>query len=133
MKLIGDIIMKNDMLGGITVWQDRKRYFGMPISFTRYKIVVQEGVFAKLINQNGLLSTRIEDINLYRVDDLSVHQSLTNKLFGVGSITVFCRDASCEKIVLRNIKDPYRVYQLLIKMVAEDRKRVGVKHSELQY
>ena len=125
--------MKNDMLGGITVWQDRKRYFGMPISFTRYKIVMQEGVFAKLINQNGLFSTGIEDINLYRVDDLSVHQRLTNKLFGVGSITVFCRDASCEKIVLRNIKDPYRVYQLLIKMVAEDRKRVGVRHSELQY
>ena len=125
--------MKNDMLGGITVWQDRKRYFGMPISFTRYKIVMQEGVFAKLINQNGLLSTRIEDINLYRVDDLSVHQSLTNKLFGVGSITVYCRDASCEKIVLRNIKDPYRVYQLLIKMVAEDRKRVGVRQSEIQF
>ena len=93
---------------------------------------MQEGMYAKLINQNGLFSTRIEDINLYRVDDLSVHQSLTNKIFGVGSITVYCRDASCEKIVLRNIKDPYKVYQLLIKMIAEDRKRVGVKHTEMQ-
>ena len=124
---------KSDMLGGNIVWEDRKRYFGMPISFTRYKITTQEGMYYKLININGLLSTKIEDVNLYRVDDLSVHQSLGNKIFGVGSITVFCRDASCDKIVLRNIKNPYKVYQLLVKMVAEDRKRVGMKQSEIQY
>lgn len=125
--------MKKDILGGVTVWEDRKRYFGLPLSFTRYKIVTQEGMYAKLINQNGFLSTKIEDINLYRVDDLSVHQSLTNKLFGVGSVTVYVRDATCDKIVLRNIKNPYQVYQLLVKMVAEDRKRVGVRQSELQF
>lgn len=128
-----EIDMKNNLFGGVTIWEDRKRYFGLPLSFTRYKIVTQQGMFAKLVNQNGLLSTRVEDINLYRVDDLSVHQSFANKIFGVGSITVFCRDASCDKIVLRNIKDPYKVYQLLTKMVAEDRQRVGVKHSEVQY
>ena len=125
--------MKKDILGGVTVWEDRKRYFGLPLSFTRYKIVTQEGMYAKLINQNGFLSTKIEDINLYRVDDLSVHQSLTNKLFGVGSVTVYVRDATCDKIVLRNIKNPYQVYQLLVKMVAEDRKRVGVRQSEIQF
>ena len=125
--------MRKDLTGGTVIWEDRKRYFGMPISFTKYKIVIQEGMFAKLINQVGLLSTRIEDINLYRVDDLSVHQSLGGKILGVGNVTVYCRDASCDKIVLRNIKDPYKVYQLLIKEVAEDRKRVGMRQSEIQY
>ena len=124
--------MKN-IISGKVIWEDRKRYFGLPISFTRYKIVKQDEMYAKLMNINGFLTTKIEDVNLYRVDDLSVHQSLTNKIFGVGSITVYCRDASCDKIVLRNVKNPYNVYQLLIKMVAEDRKRVGLRQSEIQY
>ena len=125
--------MKNNLVGGTVVWEDRKRYFGMPISFTRYKIVTEKDMYAKLVNINGLLSTKIEDVNLYRVDDLSVHQSLFDKIFKVGSITVYCRDASCDKIVLRCVKNPYNVYQLLIKMVAEDRKRVGMRQSEIQY
>ena len=125
--------MKNDLFGGVVVWEDRKRILGMPISFTRYKITTQEGMYAKLINMNGMLSTRVEDINLYRVDDLSVQQTLTNKIFGVGSITVYCRDASCDKLVLRNVKNPYKVYQLLVKLIAEDRKRVGMRQSEIQY
>ena len=125
--------MNKNVIGGEIVWSDKKRYFGMPISFTRYKLIKSEGMYSKLISETGFLSTRVEDVNLYRVDDLAVSQSLFDKMFGVGSITVFCRDASCDKIVLRNIKKPYDVYQLLTDMVAEDRKRVGMHQSEIQY
>lgn len=125
--------MNKNVVGGEVVWSDKKRYLGMPISFTRYKLIKSEGMYSKLISETGFLSTSVEDINLYRVDDLAVSQSLFDKMFGVGSITVFCRDASCEKIVLRNIKKPYDVYQLLTDMVAEDRKRVGIRQSEIQY
>lgn len=115
------------------VWQDKKRWCGLPWSFTRYSVIKRDGEYAKLINVNGWLTTRTEEIQLYRVDDLSVYQSLTNKIFGVGTITVYCRDASCNKLELRNIKNPYKVCALLNQMVIEDRKRVGVKQSEIQY
>lgn len=125
--------MGKNVVGGEVVWKDRKRFLGMPLSFTVYKLVRSEGMYAKLINVNGLLSTRVEDVNLYRVDDLAIHQSLFDKMFGVGTITVFCRDSSCDKIVLKNIKKPYDVYQLLTDMIAEDRQRVGMRQSEVQY
>ena len=115
------------------VWKDRKRYFGLPLSFTRYSIIKSEGEYAKLVNINGFLTSKTEEVNLYRVDDFEIYQSLTNKIFGVGTITVYCKDASCDKLVLRNVKNPYKVRELLNKLVLEDRRRVGMRQSEMQF
>ena len=114
------------------VWKDRRRYCGLPWSFTRYSIIKREGEYAKLVNINGFLSSRSEEVNLYRVDDFEVYQSLIDKLFGVGTVTVYCKDATCDKLVLRNVKNPYRVRELLNKLVLEDRRRVGLRQTEMQ-
>ena len=115
------------------VWHDRKRWCGLPLSFTRYSIIKSEGEYAKLVNINGFLSTKSEEVNLYRVDDFDVYQSVIDRIFGVGNITVYCRDASCDKLILRKVKNPYRVRELLNKLVLEDRKRVGMRQTEMQY
>ena len=114
------------------MWHDRKRWCGLPWSFTRYSIVKKEGEYAKLVNINGLLSSHSEEVNLYRVDDFEVYQSLIDKLFGVGTVTVYCKDATCDKLILRNVKNPFRVRELLNKLVLEDRKRVGLRQTEMQ-
>ena len=115
------------------VWKDRRRYCGLPLSFTRYSIIKRDGEYAKLVNINGFLSSRSEEVNLYRVDDFEVYQSLIDKLFGVGTVTVYCKDATCDKLVLKNIKNPYRVRELLNKLVLEDRQRVGIRQTEMQF
>ncbi|MBR1988351.1 MAG: PH domain-containing protein [Clostridia bacterium] len=115
------------------VWKDRKRWCGLPWSFTRYGIIKKDGEYAKLVNITGLFSNATEEVNLYRVDDMDVFQSFTDKMFGVGTITVYVNDASCDKILLKKIKDPYKVRTMLNKLVIEDRKRVGFKHGEMQY
>jgi len=114
------------------LWHDRKRWCGLPWSFTRYSVIKKDGEYAKLININGFLSAHSEEINLYRVDDFEVYQSLVDKLFGVGTITVYCKDATCDKLLLKNVKNPFRVRQLLNKLVLEDRQRVGMRQSEVQ-
>lgn len=115
------------------LWKDRKRFMGMPLSFTRYAFIRREGQYAKLVNINGFLTSRAEEVNMYRVDDFSVNQGLIDKIFGVGSITVYCKDASCDKIVLQKVKNPFKVRELLNKMVLEDRARVGLRQSEIQH
>jgi hypothetical protein len=115
------------------LWEDRKRWCGLPISFTRYSIIRKEGDYAKLICTTGLFTSRTEEINLYRVDDLGVYVSLFDKMFGVGTITVYCRDASCDKLDLMKVKNPYKVRTLLNNLVIEDRKRVGVRQTEMQF
>ena len=115
------------------LWNDRKRWCGLPLSFTRYGIIKREGEYAKLVNINGFLSSHSEEVNLFRVDDFEVRQTLSDKMFGVGTVIVYCRDASCNVLVMKNIKNPYRVRELLNKLVLEDRQRVGVHHTEMQF
>ncbi len=113
-------------------WKDRRRYFGMPISFTRYAIVEKPGKWLKLFSHTGLLSTASEELYFYRVDDLSVYQSMFDKLFGVGTITVYGRDASDETMVLHKIKNPYQVRDMISSFVEQERRVKNVRYSEFQ-
>ena len=76
--------MDHDLL-----WYDKKRYMGMPISFTRYSLSSD-----RLFLSTGFLTIRDEEILLYRVKDLNTKRTLWQRLFGVGTITVASSDKS---------------------------------------
>ena len=65
------------------LWSDRRRRLGLPLSLTRYSLSED-----RLFLETGLLSTRCEEILLYRVRDLSMKISLGQRIFGVGTVTV---------------------------------------------
>lgn len=125
--------MKSITKGVEVVWKDTKRIMGLPISFTKYAILRKPGHWVKLVEESGVLSTNIEEVMLYRVDDLGVFQSLSNKMFGVGNVEVYCRDASCDVLVLKNIKKPHEVKAILSDLVEEERRNRKVAYSEIQY
>ena len=54
-----------------TIWEDRKRILGMPISFTKYYLSED-----RLFVQTGLLSMKIEETLLYRVTDLCARRTV---------------------------------------------------------
>lgn len=114
------------------IWQDKKRYFGLPISFTSYAIAEKPNSWSKLYCEKGLLSTHIEEIHLYRIDDISVFQSLFAKIFRVGTIVIHCDDSSCQEIFLKNIKDPYKIRTLINDKVEKARKDKRVVYGEMQ-
>ncbi len=116
----------------LLIWKDRKRNFGLPLSFTRYYLVENVGRWTKLHSSIGFLSTIDEELYLYRVDDLTVIQTLADKAFGVGTIKVWCKDASSEYVLLKRIKNPFKVRELLASLIEKERERKGVKYSELQ-
>ena len=68
------------------IWHDRKRYFGLPISFYRYYIVKKEGEWVKFFRHKGFLSAIIDDINVYRCFDVTLIVTLTDKIFRTGTI-----------------------------------------------
>ena len=47
-----------------TIWEDRKRILGMPISMTKYYLSED-----RLFVQTGLINMKIEETLLYRVTD----------------------------------------------------------------
>ena len=106
------------------LWSDKKRILGMPISFTTYSLSDD-----RLFVDKGLVRLQSDEILLYRVRDLSVSQTLGQRIFGVGSIIVQSSDKTSPVLEIRNIKTPFDVKELLHqhveKMKLERRMRVG--------
>lgn len=83
------------------IWKDRKRILGMPITFTKYSMSKD-----RLFLETGLLNMNQEEILLYRVRDISLHISLWQRLFGVGTIIVKSSDQTLPELHIENIKSP---------------------------
>ena len=103
------------------LWRDRKRYFGLPLSFTRYRLS-EDRIFC----EKGFFNIREEEILLYRVRDLELHLKLTQRIFGVGSVFVHSSDKTMPTLELKNIKTPREVKELLYRQVEDckDRRRM---------
>lgn len=111
------------------LWSDRRRRLGLPLSFTRYSLSED-----RLFLETGLLSTRCEEILLYRVRDISMRISLGQRIFGVGTVTIQSSDKSCPILELRNIKHPREtkevIHQAVEQMKLQRRMRVGEVMSD---
>ena len=112
------------------VWTDKKRYFGLPISFTRYSVVEKPGVWVKLFCDSGLLSTIHEEVMIYRIFDISLSQTLFDKLFGVGTLHLYCKDESMEYFDIIKVKNPFKVRDLLSEIIEQQRQEKGFRIGE---
>ena len=108
------------------IWRDRKRYLGMPMSFTRYAMSED-----RLFTSVGFLSIRDDEILLYRVRDIDTSRSLWQRLFGVGTVTVVSSDKTMPALVLKNIKDPVQVKELIHRQVEEMKLKRRVRVGEI--
>ena len=108
------------------LWKDKKRYFGMPISFTRYALS-EDRLFLSV----GFLNIKDDEVLLYRVRDIASERSLFQRLFGVGTITVMSCDKSMPNLVLKNVKDPVFVMELIHKQVEEMKIKRRVRVGEI--
>ena len=108
------------------LWHDRKRYFGLPISFTRYALSDD-----RLFVSTGFLTIKDEEILLYRIKDLNTKRTLWQRLFGVGTITVASSDKSMPILDITNVRDPRTVKELIHKHVEIAKRKHRVRHSEI--
>ena len=108
------------------LWQDRKRCFGLPLSFTRYALSED-----RLFISQGFLNIKDDEILLYRVRDIDTSRSLWQRLFGVGTVTVLSSDKTMPTLVLENIKDPIFVKELIHKQVEEVKIQRRVRFGEI--
>lgn len=114
------------------IWHDRKRYFGLPWSFYRYYLVEKEGQWIKLFRHKGLLTSIIDEINIYRCYDISLIMSLGDKIFKTGTIEIYSNDENAPCFHLRHVANPYEVRDLLSTLIEQERKKKGISIAELQ-
>ena len=108
------------------LWSDRKRYFGLPLSFTRYAISED-----RLFQATGILNLKYEEILLYRIRDITLSRSFGQRIFGVGSITVTSSDKSRPVLVTQNVKDAPAVKELIHQQVEDMKIRRRVRFGEI--
>lgn len=108
------------------IWQDRKRFLGMPITFTKYSMS-EDRLFIK----KGFFNLTSEEILLYRVRDISLKRSLGQRIFGVGSVVVYSSDQTTPSLELRNIKNSEDVKEMLHEQVEEMKIQRRVRIGEL--
>lgn len=108
------------------IWKDRKRFLGMPLSFTRYALTKD-----RLFLSVGFLNIKDEEVLLYRVRDITTSRSLGQRIFGVGTVTVLSSDKTLPTLVLKNIKHPLEVKELLHEQVEDMKIRRRVRVGEI--
>jgi hypothetical protein len=108
------------------LWKDRKRFLGMPISFTRYSIDAN-----RFYTKIGFFRTVTNELLLYRIMDIKLVRTLGQKLFGVGTITLFTADQSDNQIIVKSIKNSEKVRRLLSNMVEDERNKRRLVGREL--
>ena len=111
--------------GAQYIWTDRKRFLGMPLSFTRYALSDD-----RLFLSVGFLSVRDDELLLYRVRDIGVKRTLWQRLFGVGTVIVSSSDKSTPTLQLVKIKNPMDVKELLHENVEEMKLRRRMRIGE---
>ena len=97
-----------------TLWQDRKRHLGLPLSFTRYQLS-EDRIFCI----KGFLNIHEEEVLLYRVRDMELRMSLGQRIFGVGSVIVHSSDKTMPTLELKNIRIPREVKEMIFRQVED--------------
>lgn len=108
------------------LWRDRKRYLGLPISFTVYSFDRNRFYLKK-----GLFNTTEDEMLLYRILDVKLSRTFGQKIFGVGSIMLVTADKTDNNIEIRNIKKPDRTRKALSAMVEKERDEKRILGKEM--
>jgi hypothetical protein len=76
--------------------------------------------------ERGLISKDIDTLELWHVEDLHLHQTLFQRLLGVGSIRVTSHDETLPELMLRGVPHPRPLYETLKQRVIAVKRARGV-------
>lgn len=108
------------------LWSDRKRYLGLPISFTKYRFDHN-----RFYCRKGFFNVSEEEVLLYRVLDVNIKRSFWQRIFGVGTVNIYTADQSTPTFEIKNIKDSERVKKALSTIVESERDEKRVLGKEM--
>ncbi len=93
---------------------------------TNYRLTTQRLRFS-----HGILNRQVDDLELYRVKDITVAQPLLLRMVGLGNLTLVTSDATTPTLPIPAIKDPLHVKDLLRERVEHLRRERGVRELDV--
>lgn len=94
-------------------------------SATRYRLTTQ-----RLFVQKGLVAKQLEEVELFRVKDVTLQQGIIQRLLGVGSVVVLSTDDTTPRLELAGIRDPIEVKEMIRNAFRASRQREGMRMAE---
>lgn len=108
------------------IWSDRKRIFcGLPWTFTTYTLTSD-----RLFIETGVLGKHEDEVRLYRILDISLSRSFSQRIFGLGTIHCCSADKTMGDFDIINIKNPREVKERLSELVEHERQAKHVTNRE---
>ena len=93
------------------------------IRATRYRVTNYRIDF-----ERGIVTKRIDTLELWHVDDIKFEQGLVDRMMNVGTITIISDDKSTPRLDLAGIPNPRQVFdQLKDRVIAVKRQRGVIK------
>lgn len=108
------------------LWKDRKRYLGLPISFTIYSFDNN-----RLYVRKGFFTIEEDEVLLYRILDIGVKKTFWQRIFGVGTVHLDTADQTHKCFDLKNVKNPERIKKALSTIVEKERDEKRVLGKEM--
>jgi hypothetical protein len=81
--------------------------------------------------ERGLLSKRIDTLELWHVEDIQFYQSLLDRILQVGDITIVSHDDTNPKLVLKGVPNPRPLFETLKQRVIAVKRQRGVVKMDI--
>lgn len=104
-----------------TLWEGRPF-----LSLTLHYTITDE----RIRITEGLLGKARENIELVRIQDMDYTQTFGERILNLGDIHVRSHDPSNPEVVLKNVKDPENVYEILRRAVLNARRKHNFTYRE---
>jgi len=94
------ILTAIQVIGFLVAWI---RLRSTQYTLTNQRVLIEQGVFSKTV----------DEIDLRYVDDSLFTQGLLDRILGIGNVTLLSSDKTSPRYMLRSIKDPRGVRELI--------------------
>ena len=95
------------------------------VASTRYRLTNQ-----RLFAQTGLIAKNLEEVELFRVKDVTLSQGVIDRMLGTGTVTVLSTDDTAPRLELAGIRDPMAAKGALRTAFRAARQREGMRTAE---
>lgn len=108
------------------MFQEKKRslLFGLPLSFTTYRIEEE-----KVNIRKGLFRTIEDDTLMYRIQDVKLVISFWERIFRLGTVVCYSSDVTDPKLELRHIRKAREIKEYILKSSETERRKVRTIHT----
>lgn len=111
---------------GDVIWTGKKCIMGLPVSFTRYILTD-----TKLITKIGFLNIKEDEIELYRIYDMSLDLNIFQRIVRCGTLKLLSKDSDTPAKILKSIRNPREAKRLIDDAVTVQRDKYYVRGRDM--